>query len=267
MNLVSKIIIGIVTLNILGLAFVSYKIMGGDAKSKVDHMIGGYQNYEVPQNKNVSVQKPEESNFVELDNNFKSPLKGIDVSHWNGNIVEDLPQKDDLKFVICKSTQGESDVDPDFEKNWSFLKEKDIMKGTYHFYVYSLDPIKQADHFCNTVGDMKAADFPLIIDIEELSLPRKAIDHQKLKADILKFLKRVEEKTNRIPIIYSDYSFLNTYLNHSVFSKYPLWLAEYSHATKPNIPKTWQEKGCLIWQKTDRYDIDSDDSDFDIFYN
>lgn len=267
MNLVSKIIIGVVTLNVLGLAFVSYKIMGGDAENKVDHMIGGYQNYEVHKNKNVSVHTPEESNFVELENNFKSPLKGIDVSHWNGNIIEDLPQKDDLKFVICKSTQGESEVDPDFEKNWNFLKEKDIMKGTYHFYVYPQDPIIQADHFCNTVGEMKAADFPLIIDIEELGLPRKAIDYQNLQRDILKFLKHVEKKTNRTPIIYSDYSFLKKYLNHPVFSKYPLWLAEYSHLPQPNIPEVWKRKGCMIWQKTDHYQINSDESDYDVFYN
>lgn len=267
MNLISKIVIGVVSLNVLGLAFVSYKIMDGNVKDKVDHMIERHQNNEVPKSKNVSVKVSNESNYVEQDDDLKNPLPGIDVSHWNGNIIEDLPRKDKLKFVICKSTQGESDVDPDFEKNWNFLKEKDILKGTYHFYVYPADPIKQAEHFCNTVGEIKSSDFPLIIDIEELSLPRKAIDHRKLKEDILKFLKYVEEKTNRTPIIYSDYSFLNTYLNHSVFSKYPLWLAEYSHKPKPNIPEAWKGKGCMIWQKTDRYQIDSDESDFDIYYN
>lgn len=267
MNLISKIVIGVVTLNVVGLAFISYKIMGGDVTNKMDHMISGYQNKEVLESKKTKPQSSEEENFDLQENTIKSKLQGIDVSHWNGNIIEDLPRRDKLKFVICKSTQGESDVDPDFEKNWNFLKEKDVLKGTYHFYVYPLDPIKQAEHFCNTVGEIKSSDFPLIIDIEELSLPRKAIDHRKLKEDILKFLRYVEEKTNRTPIIYSDYSFLNTYLNHSAFSKYPLWLAEYSHMPKPNIPEAWKTKGCMIWQKTDRYQIDSDESDFDIYYN
>jgi lysozyme len=267
MNLISKIVIGVLILNVLGLAVVSYKIMGGDLKNKVNHMIGDSQNKEIPKSKNTTLQVSEDNSFDRQDNDLNTHLKGIDVSHWNGNIVEDLPSKDELKFVICKSTQGENDIDPDFEKNWNFLKEKDILKGTYHFYVYPLDPIKQADHFCNTVGEIKAPDFPLIIDIEELSLPRKAVDYQKLQKDILKFLKHVEKKTNRTPMIYSDYSFLKKYLNHPVFSKYPLWLAEYSHLPKPNIPEVWKRKGCVIWQKTDHYQINSDESDYDVFYN
>lgn len=194
-------------------------------------------------------------------------LRGIDVSHWNGNLIEDLPHRDDLKFVICKATQGERDIDPDFRKNRKFLTEKNITKGVYHFYIYPQDPIQQAEHFCNTVGELKASDFPLIIDIEDESLSRKYIDHYKLKNDLLKFLDFIETKTAKIPVIYSNYAFLNKYITEDIFSKYPLWLAEYSHAAKPRIPKVWRNKGCLIWQKTDSYDVNSDEVDFDIYFD
>ncbi|MCD0478073.1 hypothetical protein LPB90_06370 [Chryseobacterium sp. LC2016-29] len=268
MNLISKIVIGVVTINALGLAVISYKITDKDLKYKVRQMIPESSKSTLTTDKNVS-SKTINDNPIENNNNLKTSLQGIDVSHWNGNIVEDLPKKDNLKFVICKSTQGERDVDPEFEKNWKYLDENNIMKGTYHFYVYSQDPIKQAEHFCKTVdkvAKIKDTDFPLIIDVEEMSLPRKSIDLHRLKNNLMAFLNFVENKTNRTPIIYSDFSFLNKYLNHSDFSKYPLWLAEYSHSSQPKIPAIWEKKGCLIWQKTDSYHVNSTDTDFDIYY-
>ncbi|WP_379963285.1 glycoside hydrolase family 25 protein [Epilithonimonas sp. UC225_85] len=269
MNFISKIVVTVVTINALGLAIVSYKVLGKDLKNKAKHLITESSKNAEQTNKTVSLATIKDSPMEDENSNLKTFLRGIDVSHWNGNIVEDLQKKDGLQFVICKSTQGERDIDPDFTKNWKYLSEKNIMKGTYHFYVYSQDPIKQAVHFCSTVdnaGMIKDTDFPLIIDIEEMSLPRKPIDAERLKKDLLTFLNYVEDKTNQAPIIYSDFSFLNRYLNDSAFSKYPLWLAEYSHSPKPKIPETWKGKGCMIWQKTDNYHVNSDDTDFDIYY-
>ncbi len=251
----SKIKIGI-GLSILTALVFSYYLMDGNLKNVIYKSIGYFTRHESNSKAKVNYQKIDSNTF----------LLGIDISHWNGNILEDLPKKNNLKFAICKSTQGEKDVDPDFNKNWKFLKDRNLMKGTYHFYIYPQDPIKQAEHFCNTVGPIEDYDFPLIIDIEELSLPRKAVDVQRMKNDLLQFLGYVEKKTNRTPIIYSDFAFLNHYLNHNHFSKYPLWLAEYSNITKPNLPISWKEKGCLIWQKTSSYHINSSDIDFDILY-
>jgi len=45
-----------------------------------------------------------------------------------------------------------------------------------------------------------------------------------------------------------------------------LWLAQYTKKSKPTLPKTWQEKGYKIWQKSDNYFIDSRNTDFDLFY-
>ncbi len=193
-------------------------------------------------------------------------LCGIDVSHWDGTVTEDLLSNDQISFVICKSTEGTHGTDPDFRNNWNFLTENHITKGAYHLYVYSESPVQQALHFSNTVGEVNHPDFPLIIDIEEASLPKKYIDQRRLKEDVLKFLEYIEQKTKRTPMIYSNYAFIDTYLDDKIFSKYPLRLAEYSHAPKPLIPKAWKKKGCLIWQKTDRYDISSKELDLDVYY-
>ncbi|MCS3529170.1 GH25 family lysozyme [Chryseobacterium sp. JUb7] len=262
MNTFSKTMLGLMMISLVIITIIMYNILETSRENKklynkLDLLLSSPAHHIAAA---VSQTVPEKNIQSE------STLRGIDVSHWNGNITEDLPKKDQLNFVICKSTQGEHEVDPDFRKNWKFLEEKNIKKGAYHFYVYSQNPIQQAIHFSNTVGEIKHSDFPLIIDIEEGSLPRKYIDQHQLKADLLKFLEYIERKTNRTPVIYSDYAFINRYIDDDAFSKYPLWLAEYSHASKPAVPKVWKNKGCMIWQKTDRYDISSTEVDFDVYY-
>jgi lysozyme len=260
MNLISKTVCGLMIITLVILSITMFNILETNRENnklynKLNLLLATKSSY-----------KPTSPKPKITDNQSKNELRGIDVSHWNGNVRKDLPSRDDLNFVICKSTQGEHEIDSDFTNNWKFLTEKNIMKGTYHFYMYPLDPIKQATHFYNIVGQTKAADFPLIIDIEEKSLHKKYIDRYRLKNDLLKFLLFIEQKTDRTPIIYSNYSFINQYLNDDEFSKYPLWLAEYSHTPKPSVPNAWKETGCLIWQKTDRYDIHSSDIDFDIYF-
>lgn len=192
-------------------------------------------------------------------------LYGLDISHWNGDIVNEIPSIDHISFLICKATQGSKGIDPDFESNWALIREKGSMRGAYHFYLYTDNPVEQATHFCNTVGPLEETDFPLVLDIEELSLPRGSVDKQKLQEDISLFLTEVERRTKRKPIIYSDYAFANQYLDNEQYAAYPLWLADYTDAPAPRIPETWKHTGYLIWQKSNKYNINSIKTDFDIF--
>ena len=192
-------------------------------------------------------------------------LYGLDISHWDGDIVQDIPKIDHISFLICKATQGDGGIDPDFKKNWALIRQKGILRGAYHFYMYADDPVKQAIHFCNTVGTLARTDISMILDIEELSLPRNAVDKEKLQNDVTTFLNEVERRTKRRPIIYADYAFANEYLDNSTYAAYPLWLAEYSKGSSPQIPHAWEHKGCMIWQKSDKYNVNSIETDFDVF--
>ncbi|KFC19667.1 hypothetical protein IO90_10360 [Chryseobacterium sp. FH1] len=257
--------------NFVSLGLLSFKVLKSEQENKrmfnqLKITIPVSQN--IPLDKQTSPAKGQSEvlKFISPEQNSEEELFGIDVSHWNGNIVMDLPKKDNLSFVICKATQGDRGIDPKFKSNWKFLSEHKMMKGAYHFYEYSKDPILQAAHFCDTVGKIELSDFSLVVDIEEMSLPAKDVNAQKLKNNLLKFLNYVEDHIQRVPIIYSDYSFLNKYLDDPIFSRYPLWLAEYSRNEKPKLPKVWKDKGCLIWQKTDSYHINSTATDYDVFY-
>lgn len=198
--------------------------------------------------------------------NIAQELYGIDISRWNGDALEEIKPKDSISFVICKATQGTTYQDPDFENNWKTIKKKGWVRGAYHFYLSSEDPIKQAEHFWKVIDAMDSTDIAPIIDIEEESLPaHETVDPVNLQVDLLHFLKHLSDLSGRKPIIYVDLSFANKYLSNSSFAQYPLWLAEYSGAIEPTVPVTWAKKGYKFWQKTDRYSINSHHTDFDVF--
>ena len=187
---------------------------------------------------------------------------GIDISHFQGDIMKMYTSQEGLSFVICKATQGNYFVDPDFRNNWNEIKEKGLIRGTYHFYDCKISPEDQATFFAIQASDIGTADIAPILDIEQGSMS-KTVSGEQMEADILVFLKRIEMKFDRKPIIYTDYEFAQEYLKNSEFANYDLWLAEYSGSTQPLVPDIWKGKGYKIWQKSATYTIESKKADLD----
>ena len=157
-----------------------------------------------------------------IDDEKHKKYYGVDLSRWNGNALEEITSKDSISFVICKATQGLSYQDPDFEHNWKTTRSKGWIRGAYHFYMTNEDPIQQADHFWNVIQTIDSTDIAPIVDIEEKSLPEhQTVDPVNLQVDLLQFLKRLEQKSGRTPIIYADLSFANKYLFQCIFCATP----------------------------------------------
>jgi GH25 family lysozyme M1 (1,4-beta-N-acetylmuramidase) len=190
---------------------------------------------------------------------------GLDISHYQGNILTEIDPQDSLRFMICKATQGNYYIDPDFRINWREISEMGLIRGAYHFYVCDDDPITQAKHFVRNIDDIQPRDIAPILDIEQGSMNAKT-DAKIMTKDILIFLNEVEKSIGRRPILYTDFAFAQEYLKDPEFSKYDLWLAEYTSTEHPKIPTVWEQKGFKIWQRTDHYTVDHRKADLDIFY-
>ena len=190
---------------------------------------------------------------------------GIDISHYQGDILNNKQMINQLQFVICKATEGLSFVDPDFKSNWNTIKSLNITRGTYHFFIANDDPLAQAQHFHQTVGPITPEDIPPIVDIEALSL-RSNVEPKALQSKLHSFLTEIERLYKRKPMIYTNYYFAQKFLLDSELSDYPLWLAEYSQQKQPKIPTTWQKNGFKIWQRSDTYHIKSKKVDLDIAF-
>ncbi len=194
---------------------------------------------------------------------------GVDISHYNKDIVDKIDPSDSISFVICKATEGIHYRDSYFDYNWKRLKEKSIIRGAYHFYLVNVNPIKQANHYINVVKKWNPDDIMPIVDIEQHSIStsaKKKIKKAKLQSDLLLFLKHVEKNTKRKPMIYVSKRFADKYLLNEKFAKYPLWIADYKSKKAPTLPKTWRNVGYKIWQKSSNYHIKSTREDLDVFY-
>lgn len=190
---------------------------------------------------------------------------GIDISKYQGDEVNFLDfNQDSLSFVICKATEGTTVVDPDFKTNWQTITEKGYIGGAYHFYRSDDDPTTQANFFLANFPDPGDRHLPMVIDVEGGGINSSSTPEQ-VTADVLTFLKVLEEARGKAPIIYTNHSTGSKYLTSADFSKYPLWIADYSGDDEPNIPTIWEEVGWHIWQKTDNYQIDGKGNDFDVY--
>ncbi len=194
-----------------------------------------------------------------------TPAFGIDVAKYQGNLVSEIGPEDKLDFIICKATEGITYVDPDFTNNWQTINSKGLIRGAYHFYRSNDDPQQQAQFFAKTLNGLNNTDLPPVLDIEGGGLVGN-IDAATLQKDVLTFLQNLEVLCKRKPVIYTGLNFANQYLsNNTALATYPLWIAEYNGKSAPVIPDSWKQNGYVIWQKSDKYDVHSDTTDFDTF--
>lgn len=208
--------------------------------------------------------------------NFKFPddtltstgprVYGIDISHYSPS---DLPlsklKSINVHYVYAKATQGTGFKDSKFGYFWKTLgalpQNQKVFRGAYHFLSSSSDPVKQAERYVDYVnlqGGFRTDDLPPVMDLEwdvvNGSSDRwKSKTPQQIVKDALAFLGRVEQLTGRTPMLYTVRSWWRERgipeAEIAKFSRYLLWIADYSNATLQNenprgpngvMPDLWQ---------------------------
>ena len=183
-------------------------------------------------------------------------LSGPDVSHWQHvNATIDWPQTvspGGQSFAISKATEGTTFTDPFFAADHAQEQENGLVRGAYHYARPALPmstAVAQADFYATTVGSLQqAGDLPPIMDFEESGglSPRNLITWGQT------FLAELMAKTGRVPMIYTYRYFWRTaLLNSSAFTRYPLWVADYTvGATSPTPPLVGGWPTWAMWQWT-----------------
>lgn len=171
---------------------------------------------------------------------------GIDISVWQDD--NSTPQMMDFgkakaagaKFVFIKSSQA-GYLDQDYVKNW-MNAEGVLPRGAYHFYDWRASYQLQIDLFCRLIGN-DPGELPPVLDYEmRTSAPARAT----AAGAALRFLKDIENRTGKKPMIYTSPGYWDSYgVNNPEFAKYPLWVANYD-VSKPAVRLPW--KTWTIWQ-------------------
>ena len=173
-------------------------------------------------------------------------IYGIDVSRYQGTInwnrlrnamIDRLP----IRFIIIKSTEGDSHVDMKFRDNFYNAKESGFIRGAYHFWSNNSSARRQAYFFLAMVH-LEPGDLPPVLDVEHKP---KNISTEEFQQNILTWLHIVEDRYHVKPIIYTYYKFKDQYLSDSRFDDYPYWIAHY-YVHQMEYQGNWK-----FWQHTD----------------
>lgn len=188
-------------------------------------------------------------------------IHGIDVSHYqdiiNWKSVKEMQErKIRIGFVFIKATEGISNIDPQFRRNWLKAEEQDIPKGAYHFFIANRSGKKQADNFIQIVN-LKRGDLPPVIDIEKTYGASIIV----IKKQLADWLEAIEKNYGVMPIIYTNIDFYKNYLEKD-FPEYPVWIAHYLQPIKPRLEHKW-----MFWQHSEAGRVNGITSpvDFNVF--
>jgi GH25 family lysozyme M1 (1,4-beta-N-acetylmuramidase) len=199
----------------------------------------------------------------------KASLSGIDISRWNAGAGVLLREKR-IAFAFARASYGLS-VDPSFASHWTALRQGPLARGAYHVFSYRSDPALQADKFAAQLGAPGPRDLCPAVDFEEGSLPSRtsAPPVAQVRQALLSHLVLLEKKVGCTPILYTNREMGNRYLDDPLFSRYPLWIADWTvGAQAPALPVAWARTGHRFWQKSASYefaDARRDPTDLDVF--
>ncbi len=161
-------------------------------------------------------------------------LKGIDISHWQGEMDFFKIKSNGIKVVYIKATEGLNCIDNHLTKNYEGAKAQGLLVGFYHYFKPSVDARAQGRFFVNSIGKKKY-DCRLALDIEVTD----GLKSEDLTAMCITFLEEVKKLTGKEVVVYTYTSFANTSLN-SKLAVYPLWVAHYN-VTTPGLNKIWND--------------------------
>lgn len=192
----------------------------------------------------------------------KYDIRGIDVSHHQGNIDWYKVKNSSLKFAYIKATEGDDFVDKNFSDNWNNSKNAGLVRGAYHFYSLRFTGKDQAENFIKIVPKEDNT-LPPVIDLEFGGNSKKRPLKKDFKKELLDYINIVEKHFNKSPILYTTYKFYNSYIKDDEdLLKYDLWIRNiYFEPSKINNKK-W-----LFWQYNSRGHIKGIDGfvDFNVF--
>lgn len=174
------------------------------------------------------------------------PVRGVDVSHWQGEIDWDVLAGQDISFAFIKATEGSTYTDARFEENWMQAQQTGLRVGAYHFFSFDSPGSTQAENFISNVETFPGM-LPPVIDVEYYG--NKAYNPppaDQVRAELNDMISALEAHYGVSPILYSTHSAYERYLAGK-YRNCDIWIRDvFSHPELPDI-REW-----TFWQYTDR---------------
>jgi len=176
----------------------------------------------------------------------KYPVRGIDVSHYQGDIDWNTLTQADISFAFIKATEGSSFVDDKFSYNYAEAIKTDLSVGAYHFFSFDSAGKTQAENFIKTVPAHDGM-LPPVIDFEFYGNKH---ENPPARDDVLRelddMIAALEAHYGLKPIIYVTEDTYEAYIVGG-YADYDIWIRNVK--TKPSLSdgRSWK-----FWQYTNR---------------
>jgi lysozyme len=176
------------------------------------------------------------------------PIKGIDVSKYQGPVDWGGVRASNVSFAYIKATEGGDRIDDRFAENWAAAKAAGVPRGAYHFYYFCRTGAEQARWFIRNVP-YDADALPVVLDMEWNHLSpscKRRPGLEEVHREMSVFLRMIEKHYGKRPMIYSSVDFHRDRLV-GAFNAHHFWLR--SVAGHPSI-KYHPSRSYSFWQHT-----------------
>jgi len=173
------------------------------------------------------------------DCNAGERVPGIDVSSYQGVVDWRQVRAAGVVFAFARFSDGLAVIDERFVQNFAGMKRAGVYRGAYQVFRASADPVAQADLLLLALRHAGHPDLPLVADVES----DDGMEPAEVQARLARWLRRIERRTRRRPIVYTSPSMSGTL--GAELGTYHLWIAHYE-VDCPRLPDGWQ--GWRFWQ-------------------
>ncbi|MBQ7836179.1 MAG: glycoside hydrolase family 25 protein [Clostridia bacterium] len=172
------------------------------------------------------------------------PIRGVDVSHYQGEIDWSVLSENDIEFAYIKATEGSTYVDDCFEYNFNSALDTDLFVGAYHFFSFESDGILQAEHFIRNVPKTEGM-LPPVIDVEFYADIKKN-PPKDISEDLNAMIEILYKHYGVQPVIYTTQEVYKLYIS-DCYPEQDIWIRDV--IMTPYLPdgRQW-----TFWQYTNR---------------
>ncbi|MGN0620616.1 MAG: GH25 family lysozyme [Porcipelethomonas sp.] len=180
----------------------------------------------------------------------KYPVRGVDVSSYQGKIDWDILASQDISFAYIKATEGSSYQDENFLFNYENAQKTMLRTGAYHFFSYDSPGKTQAENFMSAVYKCENM-LPPVVDIEFYGDKGKnPPEADTVRKELSTMLNMLEENYEVKPVIYATNKSYDLYIKDH-FGEYDIWIRNVFSEPELSGKREWK-----FWQYTDKERLD-----------
>ncbi len=181
------------------------------------------------------------------------PVRGVDVSHHQGEIDWEKLSGQGIRFAFIKATEGSGFVDERFASNFDRAREAGLRVGAYHFFSYDSPGLTQAENFIQTV-EVGPDMLPPVVDVEFYGdKERNPPDPAQVWPELDALVERLTEYYGVAPILYATGRAYRLYIADR-YADCDIWIRNVF--ALPELP---DDRDWTFWQYTDRARMDGYD--------